>query len=282
MALVMAAALTGCGMSPPATTPGVTAPTVTAPTVTAPRGTATPTTDLAPVLVYFPRDSSRGIRLGREERRVPAHDRLRGALIAMLDGPVDPDYIGGWPAGTQLLGVSTAAQVTTVDLSEEARVTSVGSEAAALAVAQLVWTVTEIQGADTEVMLTIAGVPADELWGVLTWDEPRARGAAVDDRVLVSIDAPLDGAAVTSPVTILGDAAVFEATLPWRISDLAGTVVAEGWATTAVGQEFSEYSVEVVLAPGEYVIEVAEADVSGGEGRAADTDTRRITVVRYS
>lgn len=47
--------------------------------------------------------------------------------------------------------------------------------------------------------------------------------------------APLVNARVTSPVTISGDASVFEAALSWRITDTAGRVLAEGNTTTSAG-----------------------------------------------
>jgi len=56
----------------------------------------------------------------------------------------------------------------------------------------------------------------------------------------VQIDWPREGATVPSPVRVTGDAAVFEANLPWRV--------------------------------------VAEDDPSGGEGGPLMTDSRTITV----
>lgn len=261
-ALAVVLALAGCTGSP--------APT--------PSDTASPTVPTQPEVVYFPRESETGLRLGRELREVPQDDPLKGVVEAMIEGPVDPDYFSGWQAGTEVLSATTTRSVTTVDLSGEAREASLGQEAALARVEQLVWTVTELVGPDTSVLLTIDGRPAGDLWGVTTWDEPKEREDAYSVRVLVSIDSPLDGATVTSPVTITGDGALYEGTLPWRILDPNGNVVQEGVANSAEGMTFSEYSFEVDLAPGDYTVEVREEDASDGEGWAPDSDTRRITV----
>ena len=125
---------------------------------------------------------------------------------------------------------------------------------------------------------TTAGAPAGELWGVLSWDGPRTRDDPYSARVLVSIDTPVDGSPVTSPVVVAGDAAVFEATLPWRVLSEAGVVVEEGFTNTAAGQEFADYRFEVALPPGRYTIEIREDDPSDGEGRRPDVDTRTVVV----
>jgi hypothetical protein len=46
---------------------------------------------------------------------------------------------------------------------------------------------------------------------------------------------PLANARVRSPVSITGDASVFEAALQWRITDSAGRVIAEGNTTASAG-----------------------------------------------
>ena len=82
----------------------------------------------------------------------------------------------------------------------------------------------------------------------------------------------------TSPVAVSGDAAAFEANVPWRVLDPAGGVVATGFATTSEGQVFAPFSFTVELAPGTWTIEISESDVSDGEGGLAMTDTRTVTV----
>jgi hypothetical protein len=51
----------------------------------------------------------------------------------------------------------------------------------------------------------------------------------------ITVRQPLANARVSSPVTISGDASVFEATLQWRITDSAGRILAQGHTTASVG-----------------------------------------------
>ncbi len=51
----------------------------------------------------------------------------------------------------------------------------------------------------------------------------------------ITLSAPTVNASLTSPVTISGDASVFEAALAWRITDTAGRVLAQGNTTASLG-----------------------------------------------
>lgn len=51
----------------------------------------------------------------------------------------------------------------------------------------------------------------------------------------ITVRQPLANARVGSPVTISGDASVFEAALQWRITDSAGRVLAQGNTTASAG-----------------------------------------------
>lgn len=228
-------------------------------------------------LVYFVRDSTDGLRLAREQRQVPATDPLVGAVQTMLAGPADPDYENPWPSGAGVIAVTTSGDVTTVNLTEAAWPTGLDDRTLHAMADQLVWTVTEQAGADGAVALQIDGRPVGE-WGDLTWTPNLRRVDPLAARVLVSIDSPLDAATVTSPVTIRGDAAVYEAVLPWRVLDASGAEVQSGSAQTAAGQEFALYTFDVTLPPGEYTVEIREDDVGAGEGHEPDVDTRTFTV----
>ena len=52
---------------------------------------------------------------------------------------------------------------------------------------------------------------------------------------LITVRTPGLGATVASPVTISGDASVFEAALAWRITDTSGRVIVEGFTTASLG-----------------------------------------------
>jgi hypothetical protein len=130
------------------------------------------------------------------------------------------------------------------------------------------------------VQLTIDGAVAGELWGVLDWNGPIGREAAEDVRTFVQIDSPREGAEVRSPVTVTGDAAAFEANVPWRVLNAAGAEVTSGFTTAAEGMRHAPFSFQVNLAPGSYTVEISEDDPSDGAAGTPGTDTRSITVLR--
>ena len=274
--VVSAVVLAGCALVPPGSPPG---PEVTSPGASglSVEPTATPAVPTETALVYFVRDSTGGLRLGREERQVPAADPVAGAVQTMLAGPVDPDYTNPWPSTAAVIAVTTSGDVTTVNLNADAWPSGLDARTMHAMADQLVWTVTEQTGADGAVALQIDGRPVGE-WGDLTWSGNLRRADPFAARVLVSIDSPVDGATVASPVTISGDAAVYEAVLPWRVLDAAGAEVQTGSARTAMGQEFADYAFTVTLPPGEYTVEIREDDVGDGEGHQPDVDTRAFTV----
>jgi hypothetical protein len=52
---------------------------------------------------------------------------------------------------------------------------------------------------------------------------------------LITLKSPTVNAKLTSPITITGDASVFEAALAWRITDTGGRVLADGFTTASLG-----------------------------------------------
>lgn len=277
-ALVPLLALAGCAPVPTASPTTPATPTASAspsPSATSTAPTPEPTTT---ALVYFLVEAPNDVVLAREPHDVPAATPALGAVEAMLDTPDDPDYVTTWNPDTRVLGIAVSGDVVTVDLSEDARTANVGSGYASQMASQLVWTVTEVLGVEKGVQLNIAGAPAGELWGVLSWDEPVKRGDASANRLMVGIDTPREGATVTSPVRVVGEAAVYEANLPWRVLSPGGDVVKQGNAMTAEGQTMAPYSFQVDLPPGTYRLEVTEDDPSDGEGGELDVDSRTFTV----
>ncbi|MDO9497881.1 MAG: Gmad2 immunoglobulin-like domain-containing protein [Nocardioides sp.] len=265
--LLAAAALAGCGTDDndpeaPDPTPSVTSE--------APETTTSG--------VYFVVDTRAGLRLARELRAVPDDDAPMAAIEAMIEGAADPDYMTTWDPATEVLDVSDDGGAITVDLSAEARTANVGSEGAALMIQQLVYTVTEAVDETAEVTLLIEGEPAGELWGVVAWDEPVVRADPLDVRSLVQIDAPTEGLVTSSPLRVEGEAAVFEATLGWRVLDADGQEINGGFTMTAEGQTFAPFQFPLVLDPGTYTVEISEDDPSGGEGGTPMTDTRTVTI----
>lgn len=263
----------------PATTPATAGPTPTPEPTPAQTETPPPETTTA-TEVWFMLDTRAGLRLARETRAVAGADVVQAAVQAMIAGPQDPDYSSPWAAGTEVLGVSEGPDgAVVVDLGADARTASIGSAGAALMVQQLVHTVTDaLDDPAALVSLTIEGEPPGELWGAVTWTDPVARADALDVRLLVQIDDPQEGGTSGSPLTVSGQAAVFEANLPWRVLDLSGAEVAAGFTMTSEGQTFAPYSFDVDLPPGTYTVVVEESDPSDGAAGTPMSDTRTVTI----
>lgn len=283
VAAALAVVLAGCGTDDggDGATPRPTTATSEPPSATPSESpSAEPSEPAEPTVsgVYFMADTRNGLRLTREMRDLAGEDPAREAVETMIDGPEDPDYVTPWNPDTEVLGVTREAEAITVDLSEDARTANIGSEGAALMIQQLVYTVTEAVDEQAPVELLIEGEPAGELWGVVAWDEPVSREDPLSVRSLVQIDSPGEGDTVSSPVTVTGEAAAFEANVPWRVLDDSGAEVEAGFTMTSEGQTFAPFSFDVELEPGTYVVEISEDDPSGGEGGTPTTDTRTVTV----
>ncbi len=278
--------LAGCATPSPGPTtpaePSTTATTTEVPSEEPSTETATPSEEPTSVgdrtLVYFVTDTRVGFRLVREPHAL-AGDPVVAALETMIAGPDDPDYATTWNPATQVRSVTQVDGEWVVDLSFDARTANVGSEGAALMVQQLVWTVTEAVGDPAAaVVLTIDGEPAGEMWGAIEVATPETRADPLDVRSTVQIDNLAEGDTVASPLTVAGEAAVFEATLLWRVLDATGATVADGMTMTSEGQTFAPYSFEVTLEPGTWTLVVEESDPSDGEGGPVMTDSRTVTV----
>ncbi len=283
LALGVAVAAAGCGTeeAPTATDSPSDSPSESASPSESPSPTEEPsetTPPTQPSTVFYVVDTRAGLRLAGEPHDVPADDATVGAVEAMIAGPDDPDYASKWNPDTQVLGVTRDGRNVTVDLSADARRANVGSEGAALMIQQLVYTVSEATTPKAKVRLLIDGQPAGELWGAVDWSTPVRRADPLDVRQLVQIDTPREGEEVSSPVTVSGVAATFEANVPWRVLNDKGKVVEKGFTTAEEAFTFAAYSFTVDLPAGTYTIEVSEDDPSGGEGGAPMTDTRTVTV----
>jgi hypothetical protein len=254
---LVALSVTGCAQAvDPVGRAGATSPAPTpAPTTAAAGERALP--------VYYVAETAAGPRLQREFHRLPAADPAGAAVREMLAHPTgtDPDYRNPWPAGTALRGpVASSADAITVDLT--------AAPPSELATQQLVFTVQGALGATTPVRLLHDGVPIGP---------PIPRGDPYALRSLVQIDAPADGTSSASPITVTGEAAVFEATLHWTVLSGA-TTVRTGVTSTAEGQTFAPFRFSLDLPPGRYTVQISEDDPSDGAGRPVLTDDRTLTI----
>lgn len=272
---LLAAAATGAVVLLAACTPPDGGGATPSPTSSA---TETGPAQTVAVPAYYVIDTRAGLRLARETTDAATDDPVVTAVERMIAGPADPDYSTTWNPATQVLGVSRQGETIVVNLSEDARTTNVGSPGAALMIQQLVYTATDAAEEDVPVQLLIEGEPAGELWGAVAWDEPISREDPLDVRMLVQIDVPGEGADVTSPVAVSGDAAAFEANVPWKVLDADGAEVQSGNTLTSEGQTFAPFSFTVDLEPGTYTIVITEDDPSDGAGGTPMSDSKAVTV----
>ena len=155
-------------------------------------------------------------------------------MEALLDGPTQPESDGvpsictAIPAGTELLGLTVADGVATVDLSSEFE-TGGGSLSILARGAQVVYTLTQFPTVD-EVAFEIEGVPIDVLGGEgLILESYGTRDGFLGVGLLPSIfvDQPFWGGAASAPMRIVGRTATFEGSFELVIADADGLIIAE-------------------------------------------------------
>ena len=238
------------------------------------QGTASPT-----LRVYFVGDTGGGPRLFRELHAEPQGYSLDVAVAEAVRGAAeDPDYGSPWPEGTALQRAQLSDGVLSVDLSGPVaeRPSGMSPAEAEMALQQLVYTAQSAVQDTVPVTFLLDGRPTDTVLGVAT-DEPVARGSADDVLAPVSVSTPADGATVSSPFTVAGDAAAFEANVQWELEQ-GGTVVRRGFTTAEECCTLSPYSFTVKAPPGTYTLVVHDEDPSGGEGVPPSQDTKTIEV----
>jgi hypothetical protein len=278
LSLLFTAVLAGCGSSESETTK--TGPTPTSPTVIGQPAT------LRNVPVYWIADGGRAAMLVREFRDVPdAGGPVASAVAAMTRlTPLDPDYSNPWRPATRV-AVTRASDAITVDLSRDALAnTQIGSELAARAVQQLVYTATaaaaQFGAPATTVRITVDGEEADA-WGAVRLGEPTARAPLLDVQLRAWVTSPREGAVVPAgTVRFEGFGTSFEATFLWKILSSTGAIVERGSAMGGTGDgQFGSFTFTAQLPAGTYSVLVSEDDPSDGEsGHPPATDTKTFTV----
>jgi hypothetical protein len=256
---------------------------------------ATGTGQSRAVPVYYVGDTNTGPRLFREFHPGTGQgsEALLDALELAINGEShDPDYRSGWPGAGTSGGFSVAgagggnlpegepaisvALDAETDVSE--RPADMSADEAELALQQLVHTAQAVMQERLPVSFTAAdGVPLSRLLGIDV-----AQGVQAADPMEVQgtvwVISPQDGDEVGSTFTVEGRGAFFEANVSWQL--LRGSEpVAEGFATAEEGMTLSPYRFEVTdVEPGDYVLRVYDADMSGGEGNGEAEDTKRVIV----
>lgn len=306
------AALGGCGGAPspsaPTTVPPTTTTTTAAPSTTtkatpsttsttpttspttgatSPTGSTTTPTYLASMPIYFVGQTQQAFRLFREFRTIRKIDGPVSSAVSAMTRlrPLDPDYANPWRPASRVQ-VGQQGKTLTVDLSADAFANrNVGSELAALAVQQLVYTATaaaHVAGHDaTSVVITVDGKPAD-VWGVVHLGSPMTRAPMLEVQAQAWVTSPQQGDVVPSgTVRFTGYGTSFDAVFHWEISNASGTKVAHGEAMGGSMGQYGSLTWSARLAPGTYTVRLATDDPSGDgehEGHGAAVDTKTFTV----
>ena len=239
------------------------------------------------VPVYYLHDDGTNIRLYREFHRIqavgiPSYDAVHEMFRGQAD---DPDYTSLWPEGSDANAITYHGDLVKLNLNSKALGPfNGGSEAAALSVQQLVWTLTGADPTVKSVQILIDGKRVSDLWGTLDISQPQVRHTPSYEVLgAVWILSPTEGQDLAAggrgaPVRISGVATVFEATVSIDIVDSKGNVVKKTFATASQGAPGrGTWSKTVLLPPGDYVVKAYES--SAQNGHPTHIDTKSFAVV---
>lgn len=215
-----------------------------------------PSTEALTAEIFYAVDSPEGLRLASETREVEAtKDTLASVVLSQLISgdllPLDPDYINLWGQPNQLNQIDTATSDAVVDLRPVTL--NVGAEGEVMAINQLVWTLTGIEPVLQTVSFAIDGSPAESFAGHVDTLSDFKRGIDYEVLSSIQIESLNEGATLSNPITVAGQACTFEANLRWTLTQ-NGAVVREGSTLAAEACPVrSPWSVELgKLSPGEY------------------------------
>ena len=163
----------------------------------------------------------------------------RAAMEELLARPTDFEANAGLgtsvPPETFLLGLTIKDGIATVDLSEEYGSTGGGTMGEGMAVAQVVYTLTQfptVRG----VNFAIEGQPLRMTPGHgIDLSKPQRRSDWSESLPPILVTSPTMGEKVTSPVTVEGTADVFEATVQMRLLDAEGNRLDRAFTTATCG-----------------------------------------------
>ena len=203
-------------------------------------------------------------------RTIPATAGVgRAAVDRLLAGPSAAEYAAALrsqiPAGTALLGLRIAAGIATVDLSSSFE-SGASPSTMPVRIAQMVYTLTQFPTV-TGVRFQINGQGVTVIGGVPV-QNPQTRAMYGGYLPAITVQSPVIGQQVTSPVTVSGTADVFEAVVSVRVLDPAGHEIARTFTTASCGTGCrGDYSVTVpysVPHPELGTIEVFESSAKDG------------------
>lgn len=230
--------------------------------------------DGVPVNFFFVSDTPRGFKLFSETQNFQVREgdlnlQVVSDLVSGAVVPLDPQYSNLWGNGNMVNSVTVEQSVATVDLGTLNL--NVGAEAEQRAIDQIVWTLTEFAPEITGVSFTVNGKTVESFAGHVDTTGVFERAIGYEVLNPIQISSINQGAELTSPVTISGQACTFEANVVWKISQ-DGKVVQEGFTTASSGcPERGEWSITIKdLTPGNYTIAALEYSAEDGSLFAID------------
>ena len=195
--------------------------------------------------------------------------RAQAAVTTLLSGTTYGKQIGiynyqqPWAAGTTATVTVSDTQIGIV--LNQAGTTGLSTEQQSIAVQSLVWTATAAAQLTVPVRVEVTGGQgafASKPAG--SYSRPATQSSWLE-LVPIWIDIPTPGATLTSPVTVTGQACVYEAQFPWEL--LQGTtVITSGSGKASIAcPDYGSYSISLgSLAAGTYTIRVK--DISAKDG----------------
>ena len=196
--------------------------------------------------------------------------RVQAAITALLSGTTSDGkqiaiygYQQPWTAGTTATVTVADTQIGIV--LNQAGATGLSADQQRIAVQSLVWTATAAAQLNVPVRVEVTGGKAAFA------SKPAGNYARPDstasytDLVPIWADSPTPGATVTVPVTVTGQACVFEAQFSWELLQ-GSTVVKSGNTTASIAcPDYGTYTITLGSLPsGSYTIRLYETSMKDG------------------
>jgi hypothetical protein len=224
-----------------------------------------------PIQLWFVQDVRGEAKLRLHWVELPAVAAIGQAALEELFAGVPEDAPKGThsivPEDTELLDLSIANSIASVDLSRDFENTEVGTAADGLQIAQVVYTLTQFPSVK-KVRFLLDGEEVVILGGHgIEIDGPQSRKDWESSLPPIVVFRPYAGEEVDVPFTLTGVANVFEATVSWRLKR-GRQVLEEGFMTATCGTGcFGTFSQEIgpdVELPARVVLEVFESSAEDG------------------
>lgn len=231
-----------------------------------------PTPQTTDIAVYYVKNNNNEMYLVREVHQVVKTEQIaQAALNELISGT--PTTNGAYkvlPANTKILSIKIDQGLATVDFSPEVLRANVGASGESLGIASIVNTLTEFPTVQ-KVAFTVEGKTdtAMDWWGhVGLYEQPFKRDLSQVFEPVIWVTSPVANQKITSPLTIKGNARVFEAQVNYRLRDKNGTVLAQGSAMASEGApgrgDFTGQLAFSAASPGQGQLEVFEVSMKDG------------------